>query len=817
MSLTAYNRKRNFRATPEPEGKSPRASKGTRALKFVIQKHDASRLHYDFRLEVDGVLKSWAVPKGPSLDPAKKSLAVQVEDHPLDYGEFEGVIPQAQYGGGTVMLWDRGTWEPLHDPADGLRKGKLHFALRGEKLAGEWSLVQMHGRSNEDGKNWLLMKLNDDAASKNDVLKNDRSVKSDRNLDEIADDRDRVWKSNRNGRTKKGQGSSSLPSTLSPQLATLANHAPTGDEWLHEVKFDGYRMLVFITGGEVRLLTRNGKDWTRKFPTIVRAFQKLDTTDTILDGELVVLDEDGVSDFQALQALIKDGEKAPLSMYLFDLPFAEGRDLRHEPLIDRKTRLKKLLDQSTAGPAIQYSDHAVGDGASVVKEACRMSLEGVISKRVNSPYVSRRSNDWLKSKCQQRQEFVVIGYTDPGGSRSHFGALLIGVHDEAGKLVYAGRVGTGFDERRLRDLHDQLTRLHRKSPPTDKPVPTREKRHAHWVEPKLVAEIRFTGWTREGVLRHPAFLALRSDKPAEEIVREKHSAPDAGPTPPRLSHPDKVLYPQQGLTKQNLADYYTLVAKRMFPHVADRPLALVRCPSGRSGKCFFQRNHTDTLPEAIVPIDVSDSKKKEEHVGIRSADGLSALVQVGVLEIHTWGSCRGDIEHPNQLIFDLDPADDVPWRQTVKIAKRLKSQLDSLKLPTFLKTSGGKGLHVVIPIEPTIDWDTAKSFCETIVKSMAADHPDEVVANMRKDLRKGKVYIDYHRNGRGATAVAPYSTRARADAPVSMPIDWSRLSRIRSAAQFTVKNVRSELKKTDPWRDFDRKRVDLKKVIGEQE
>lgn len=377
MSLTAYDRKRNFRVTPEPKGKSPRASKRARALKFVIQKHDASRLHYDFRLELDGVLKSWAVPKGPSLDPNKKSLAVQVEDHPLDYCDFEGVIPEGEYGGGTVMLWDRGTWEPLHDPADGLRKGKLHFALHGEKLEGEWSLVQMHGRAGDNGKNWLLMKLKDEAASKKDVLKNDKSVKTGRSLDDIADDRDRVWRSNHIRQSKRVKKGSGLPAALSPQLATLADHPPAGDDWLHEVKFDGYRMLVFIANKQVRLLTRNGKDWTRKFPTIVRACEKLKTDNTILDGELVVLDKDGVSDFQALQAMIKDRQKATLSMYVFDLPFGEGEDLRDTPLIDRKKRFKSILDASNAGPTIQYSDHVIGDGASVVKEACRMSLEPV--------------------------------------------------------------------------------------------------------------------------------------------------------------------------------------------------------------------------------------------------------------------------------------------------------------------------------------------------------------------------------------------------------------------------------------------------------
>jgi len=820
MELRAYNAKRDFTKTAEPEGKAGRSKAS--ALKFVVQKHDASRLHYDFRLEFDGVLKSWAVPKGPSLDPAKKSLAVQVEDHPLDYGDFEGTIPEGEYGGGTVMLWDRGTWEPLHDPAEGLESGKLHFVIHGEKLAGEWAIVQMHGRAGDDGKNWLLMKVKDKAVSKRDVLTQDQSIKTGRSMDEIAEG-DEVWHSNGSGKKAKNGAHAAihkLPKNFSPQLAVLAEKPPTGDEWVHEIKFDGYRILVHVQNKRVTLFTRNGHDWTHKFSTIAKACARLKVSAGIFDGEVVVLDKDGRSDFQALQAMLKHKEKVEPVLYLFDLPHVDGEDLTQTPLIERKKRLAKILRASKIGGRVEYSDHTQGDASAVLKQACGMSLEGIISKRADSHYVSRREATWLKSKCQERQEFVIIGYTDAQGGRKHFGSLVIGVHDDKKRLVYAGRVGTGFDDRLLGDLMKQLKELARKSSPTDVPVPARERLHAHWVEPSLVGEVRFTGWTRDGVLRHPAFMGLRADKPASHVVSERPAA--AKPEAPadasagvKLTHPDKVLYPETGTTKQDLANYYQRVAERMLPHVIDRPLALVRCPNGRAGKCFFQRNYTDALPDAMVGINVGEGRKKDLHVSITDVAGLVSLVQIGVLEIHTWGCRKPDIEHPDQLIFDLDPDEVVAWREVKRAAKTLKQQLDALKLPSFLKTSGGKGLHIVIPIKPTIDWDTAKSFCETIVKSMADAEPDRFVANMRKDLRKGKIYIDYHRNGRGATAVAPYSSRARTDAPVSMPINWEDLSRLKSAAQFTVASAARQLKKRDPWRDFDSSRVDLRKAVGD--
>jgi len=840
VGLANYHKKRHFTRTPEPKGKV--GPKSTPRLRFVIQKHDASRLHYDFRLEFDGVLKSWAVPKGPSLDPDRKSLAVQVEDHPIDYGDFEGVIPEGEYGGGTVLLWDTGTWEPLHDPASGFKSGRLHFVLHGEKLRGEWSLVQMHGKAGEDGKNWLLMKLDDEFASKSRSVLDEKanSVKTARSLEQIAGDRDSVW----SGEAKEmgkipGAVKAPLPKQLAPQLALLAETPPTGDQWLHEIKFDGYRFLAHIKKGDVRLITRNGKDWTDDFPSVVKALSGFKSDTAIIDGEMVVLDEQGRTDFQALQAMLKDKESADPAFFAFDLPFCDGFDLRETPLIERKKRLEEILQQSNLAPIVNYSEHVVGDGAAVVEKACGMALEGIVSKKIDSHYASRRDGSWLKSKCGLRQEFVVIGYTDAKGARSGFGSLLLGYHDAKERLVYAGRVGTGFDEAMLKGTMKGLQKIRQDEPPTDVAPPARERRAAHWIKPTLVAEVNFTGWTRDGVLRHPAFIGFRSDKPTSEIVREvpakaekveklidKEPAnsrprstkpgPIASTNRVTLTHPDKILYPDTGITKQDLANYYQAVQEWMLPHVVSRPLALVRCPNGVGSKCFFQRNWTESLAESLDKVNIGKGKEKEYHMGLHDLDGLHSIVQMGVLEIHTWGCRSDDVEHPDQLIFDLDPGPGVAWKQVIKAARDVRKILESLRLPTFVKTSGGKGLHVTVPIRPTIDWESAKSFCKTIAESLV-EKSDLFVSNMRKDLRHGKVYIDYNRNGRSATAVAPYSTRARPGAAVAMPISWAELGRLKSADYFKLPNVSKYLDKrnSDPWADFERSRVDLHQVVGD--
>ncbi len=804
----------------------------------MIQKHDASRLHYDFRLELDGVLKSWAVPKGPSLDPARKSLAVQVEDHPIEYGSFEGIIPEGEYGGGTVLLWDTGTWEPLHDPNDGMKTGHLHFVMHGQKLQGEWTLVQMHSKPGYEGKDWLLMKVKDKfASSSRDILKEAQSVKTDRSMEQIAEQHDKVWSSKeKKETTAKKRGHAAMPS-FSPQLAVLAEHAPSGDEWLHEIKYDGYRMLARVQAGKVRLITRNGKDWTAKFPTIAKTLAGLKVESAIVDGEIVVLDAEGRSDFGALQAMIKEKQAIEPAYFAFDLPYCDAVDLRETPLVDRKKRLEELLKRSKLSPRVNLSEHIEGEGSAVIEKACSMSLEGIVSKRADSPYVSKRDSSWLKSKCGQRQEFVVIGYTDPQGARSGFGSLLLGYHDDKKHLLYAGRVGTGFDQKLLKQTTAELKQLEQDEPATDEPPPARERAHAHWVKPQLVAEVTFSGWTRDGSLRHPAFVAFRSDKPAAQIVREKAVAPQAAnrgrkttaetktsakPAPTevaevKLTHPDKILFTESKVTKQQLADYYHAVAEWMLPVVVDRPLALLRCPEGESKECFFQRKWSNTLSKSIGKIDVGEGAKHEFHVTVHDLSGIIAMAQVGVLEIHTW-NCRNDnVERPDQLVFDLDPAPDVPWKRVIDATRKVDQTLRDLGLPTFLKTSGGKGLHLTVPIVPNIDWETAKSFCSEIAKSLS-DGSDMFVANMRKDLRKGKVYIDYNRNGRTATAIAPYSTRARGGAPIAMPIEWEELGRLKSAADFTVKTSAKHLakRKSDPWAEFEKARVDLMKVIGKE-
>jgi bifunctional non-homologous end joining protein LigD len=866
MSLKTYHQKRNFKVTPEPKGKAAAGHK--KGLQYVIQKHDASRLHYDFRLELEGTLKSWAVPKGPSLDPGKKSLAVHVEDHPIDYGDFEGVIPKGQYGGGTVLLWDRGTWEPVGDPVEEYRAGKLHFILHGEKLKGEWSLVRMGGSAGGDGKNggknWLLIKSRDKYASTTrDILEDSpRSVKSKRTLQRIEEDREDVWSDEAKETAKLEKAKkSAMPTTLSPQLAMLAEHPPMGDQWIHEVKFDGYRVLAFIKAGKVKLLTRRGLDWTAKFAGIARALEKLKADSAIVDGEAVVLDGAGRSDFQALQSSMKDGRGAPAVYFAFDLPFCDGVDLREVPLVERKERLEKLLKESKLGPRINYSDHVRGEGEGVIEKACGMGLEGIVSKKADSSYVSRREPTWVKSKCGNRQEFIIIGYTDPQGSRTGFGSLLLGYHDDKGRLVYGGRVGTGFDEKGLRELGARLKKLGQDDPPTDVAPPRRERSGAHWVKPELVGEVRFTAWTRDGVLRHPAFIALRLDKEPGKIAREKpvepkklerlanegarNSAPtltlprstgrgdnsggggkkgtranvsaerdDSQVAGVRLTHPEKELYPEEHITKRDVVEYYKAVQEWMLPHVVGRPLALLRCPEGLKEKCFFQRNWSENMPGAIGKIDVRGKGKHERHVTIRDLAGVISLVQMSVLEIHCWNCTNEDVEHPDQLIFDLDPGPDLAWNRVIEGARAVKRMLDSLKLPSFLKTTGGKGLHVVIPIEPGIDWASAKSFCKTIAEALSQDSK-EFVANMRKDLRGGKIYIDYNRNDHFATAVAAYSTRGRAGAGVSMPLSWNDLGKLKSAAQFTVENAAEHCRKrkNDPWADFEKSRVDLRKAI----
>ena len=876
MPLAEYRRKRNFNRTPEPRGKRARRSA---QLAFVVQKHAASHLHYDFRLELAGVLKSWAVPKGPDLDPAVKRLAMQVEDHPLEYGDFEGVIPKGEYGGGTVLLWDQGTWEPVGDAAAGLKAGRLKFVLHGEKLRGAWMLVRKGGKAAPDERAWFLFKERDDEAKTGKPITDAMplSVATGRDLDEIAEQADRVWgpageqkqpaakrtkprvdklarkKSTGNGRAirtlleRSGAKRQRLPATQQVELATLAKQAPEGDDWLYEIKFDGYRMLCRIDKGQARFISRNGHDWTKKFPELAEIAASLPVQQAMLDGEVVALAADGTTSFQALQNIFQSGGTAKLVYYVFDLLHLDGFNVTSVPLEGRKELLGKVLAGATS-KSIRLSEHLEGDGAEVFKQACRLHLEGIICKRRGRPYRPGRGLDWLKVKCSRREEFVIGGFTPPTGSRSHFGALLLGYHDADGQLVYAGRVGTGFNDQTLASLHKTLSKLVRaKSPFRNLTGSTGQARGVTWVEPRLVAEVEFSNWTDEGLLRHPSFQGLREDKSAREVVRDvplsssevktmarakpakansknsrrkkqssvavsapvqsstrRKAADDIEVAGVRLSHPDKVLYPQDGVTKLDLAHYYEQVANWLLPQVVGRPLALVRCPGGHGKPCFFQKHPGEQVSPHLRQVNVSETASSEFHLAIDDLAGLIALVQMGVLEIHAWGSTTQHLEKPDRLVFDLDPDPSVVWPVVAAAARELRAVLENLGLQSFLKTTGGKGLHLVVPIRPRTDWDDAKAFCRAVADAMVKASPDRYLATASKAARKGKIFIDYLRNGRGATAIAAYSTRAKATPTVSVPIAWDELSPRLTSDHFTIWNVPARLKKLrrDPWADL---------------
>lgn len=760
--LRKYRRMRDFRATREPRGGRPRSA--GRKLSYFIQRHAATRLHYDLRLEVDGVLKSWAVPKGPSLDPRDRRLAVHVEDHPLEYGSFEGEIPKGQYGAGNVSVWDRGEWIPDGDPRAGLARGRLKFRLEGKRLTGRWALVAMSGAAGAGGKNWLLIKEKDEAVRP-----------PPRDLDRVE-----------------------------PQLATLAAKVPAGPGWMHEVKFDGYRLLAHAGRGEAVLRSRRGLDWTHRFPALEKALKGLVAESAVLDGEAVALDEAGRSRFQLLQNALSEKRTDAVVYYAFDLLELDGRDLRGEPLAERKAALKGLLAASAGkeGPEfrrrVRYSDEFDGKGEGLFRNACKLGLEGVVSKRVDAPYRSGRTEDWLKVKCLQGQEFAIAGYTDPAGARAGFGALVLGVREE-GELRYAGRVGTGFTAASLKELRGRLGKLGAARCPLAKPPPGPEARGVHWVKPVLVAEVAFTGWTRDGVLRHPSFKGLREDKPAAEAVIERSAAP------PRLTHPERVVYPGAGITKLELARYYEAAARRMLPHLAGRPLALVRCPGGVGKPCFYQKNAGDTFPAGV--------RAGDGFVYVEDERGLAALAQAGVLEIHPWGCRAADIEHPDVLTFDLDPGPATTPRVLADAARDTRARLRTLGLGAFLKTTGGKGLHVVVPLKPGASWPEAKAFCKAFAELMAADAPALYTARLGKAARRGRLFIDYLRNERGATAVAAYSPRARPGAPVSTPLAWTELTPSMRSDRFDVRTVLPRLKR-DPWKDFERARRELPRARG---
>ncbi|MBS1165133.1 MAG: ATP-dependent ligase [Proteobacteria bacterium] len=829
MALETYRQKRNFKSTPEPEGRVA----AVEGKAFVVQKHDATRLHYDFRLEMDGVLKSWAVTKGPSLVPGEKRLAVHVEDHPLEYGDFEGTIPKGEYGGGTVVLWDRGSWSPIGDAHKGYAKGHLEFELVGEKLTGRWHLVRMHGKPGEKRENWLLIKGEDEfarAETDPDILEErPESVKTGRDLEEVAENaaakRTKLRKP-RKSETKsepveteaeieaaipdpadiKGAKKAPMPDFVEPMLATLVPSAPPGDQWLHEIKFDGYRLLAHIEAGRVKLLTRSGLDWTKKFGKgVLSALQELPLGSAIIDGELVVETASGATDFSALQADLSADRTDRFVFYVFDLTYLDGYDLRSLPLIERKNLLEKLVPQGNG--IVRFSGHLDESGAMVLQHACRLSLEGIVSKRRDAPYRPGRGKTWVKSKCSARQEFVIGGYVPSTVSRKAVGSLALGVYED-GKLRHVGRVGTGFGADVAEFLQTKLERLRTDEKPFENALTADECRGLRYVRPELVAEVEFRAWTADGHLRHASFRGLREDKPAEQIVREAPKASAKAPKPQRrtvkLTHPDRLYWPDEGITKEGLADFYADVWHFMGSYVVGRPLALLRCPSGIKGERFFQKHAWKGLNPNIVTVADPKAPTDEPWVSINDLDGMMGLVQSAALEIHPWGSTLADWERPDIIILDLDPGEDVPWQSVLDAAREVRQRLVDAGLNPFVKTSGGKGLHVVAPLKPSAEWPEAKAFTRSLAEAMASDSPDRFVATITKSKRHGKILIDYLRNQRGQTAVAPYSTRARPGAAVSTPITWEELGPGIGPAYFTISNLPARLAamKSDPWDGF---------------
>ena len=800
--LARYREMRDFGITPEPRGRKVVPEK--KRLRYYIQRHAATRLHYDFRLELEGVLKSWAVPKGPSLNPADKRLAVQTEDHPLEYGEFEGVIPEKQYGAGEVLLWDRGVWTPEDpDPQRALRSGRLHFRLDGVKLRGSWVLTRTRGA--EDKPQWLLIKRNDEEANPD--------------LDITRERPESVKKAPaRSARARTAD----LPQFIAPMLATLVAEPPpatkNAGEWVYEVKHDGYRMLAqFDAKGAVRIFTRSGNDWTGKLPSLASALEKLRLKQSWLDGEIVVPAAGGRSSFQALQNAFEAGRDAEIVYFAFDAPYLSGRDLRRLPLSERKNRLRKLLKDS---PSIRFSEDLKGSAAEVLEHACRLGLEGLIGKEAASVYVSGRSKSWIKLKCRQRQDFVIGGYTPPRGARSGFGALLVGYYDPQGKLHYAGKVGTGFDERLLGSLTRRFARLKRPDPPFVDPP--REK-GVQWLRPALVAEVAYTERTNEGILRQASFMGLREDLPAKNVheergvlpprskekekkeVARKTASPDRAVLGVKITHPDRLIWPELGVKKLALARYVEGLGEWLLPHLKNRPLSLVRCPDGVAGECFYQRHLTMAASPGGLRTVKRERSSQGAYIYAATLDALLSAVQNGAVEFHTWGATVPDIRHPDRITMDLDPDEALPWKSLVEATLLTRTLLEGLGLKSFLKTTGGKGLHVVAPIEPALDWDEVKAFTQRIAETLVKARPDLFTASIAKARRPNKVFADYLRNSETASAVAAFSPRARPNAGVSVPLEWDELDPKEDLRpRFNVLNVPQRLArlKQDPWADY---------------
>ena len=796
--LSRYNAKRDFTKTAEPAG----TLEPGHGNSFMVQKHDATRLHWDFRLEIDGVLKSWAVTRGPSLDPDEKRLAVRTEDHPLSYATFEGTIPKGAYGGGTVMLWDRGTWAPIAGKsAQDIDKGHLHFTLDGERMKGEWLLIRLKPRGKERGENWLLRKIDDAHAGGTDTLVEEAltSVATGRTMAEIADGKPGTSAPARGRKTpasrqprKKRAATQILPAFREPQLCTLVDTVPAGAGWLHEVKYDGYRALVAIGGGRAKIYTRSGLDWTDKFAAIAEAAAELPVGSALIDGEIVAY-RDGRPDFSTLKDAITDG--GDMTLFAFDLLACDGEDLTGLSTIERKDRLRGLIEN---GARIQFAEHVLGSGEELFATMCREGLEGVVSKRADAPYAGARNKTWLKAKCIQRQEFVIVGWT-PSDKKRGFKSLLLGLR-EGGGYRYAGKVGTGFDRDMMDDLSARMATLSVTTPSVDAVSLKTHKvalRGAKWIRPELVAEVAYAEVTPDKVLRHSSFIGLRGDKAADQVVAEvAEPAPAAPQVHIKVSSRDRVIFPDSAVTKGELADYYAQMSPIMLPWAGRRPISLVRCPQGRARQCFFQKHDAGSFGDTVHHVDVREKDGSvQPYLYVDDADGLVACVQMGTIEFHGWGSRIDTLERPDRLVIDLDPDEGLGFADTKRAAEHVSAQLAELGLVSFPLLSGGKGIHVVVPLTPRAEWPAVKDFADRFARALAAAEPDRFVAVMTKAKRKGKIFIDYLRNQRGSTAIMPYSARARAGAPVAAPVSWTELRDIETAARWSVRDAEELLER----------------------